>query len=198
MKKIFISVLFMFLILPAYSQTIEGGITFDWISKTQLQRDENIKQVQNILFTDNTVYKYPKKEFKAEYAAVWKDKAHLKNYEEVLRGKKEDAENYYCGFHLKNGVLFAYGVQPKKNMKHIYYYDAMGRLIFVDNFSTTYPNFPYESSQYYKSGELVAKYYYVSGQDQYAFDAKKKFKGRWYKEKMYNRNAKIIMTRSHY
>lgn len=184
--------------LPVFAQTLECGITFDWISKTQIQRDENIAQIQNILFSDKTEIKYTKKEFKSEYSEFFKDKDSRQNYIEISKGKKEDAEKYYASFNLKNGLLIAYGIQYKKNMKNIYYYDAMGNLRWVDVFSGSYPEFPYWSYQYYRTGELVAAYYYVSDYDQYIFDPNKKFKGRWYKEKMYNKNAKVIMTRSSY
>ena len=187
----------MFLTLPVFAQTLECGVTFDWISKTQIQRDENIAQIQNILFSEKTHAKYTKKEIKSQYLEFFKDKDARQNYIEISNGKKEDAQKYYCAFYWKN-FLVAYGIQYKNNMKNIYYYDAMGNLRWVDVFSDNYPKFPYWSYQYYKTGELVASYYYVSEYDQYIFDPNKKFKGRWYKENMYNKNAKIIMTRSNY
>lgn len=197
----------MFLALPVYSQTvdnveenskpIEVGVTFDWISKTQLQRDENIAQIQNLLFSQETALKYNKKDFKSHYAEFFKDKDARVNYIEISNGKKEDAQKYYCAFYWKK-FLIAYGVQYKNNMKNIYYYDAMGNLRWVDVFSKNYPEFPYISYQYYRNGGLVAAYYYVSDYDQYIFDPNRKFQGRWYKENMYNKNAKVIMTRSNY
>lgn len=204
MKKIIVLILLMSFALPAFSQIFEGnskpleaGVTFDWISKTQLQRDENIKQIQDILFNDKAVIKYPKKEFKEKYTSFLIDNDHLKNYEDISNGKKEDSDKNYCGF-FWDKLLVAYGIQYKNNMKNIYYYDAMGHLRWVDVFSDNYPTFPYWSYQYYRSGQLVATYYYVSSCDQYIFDSNKKFKGRWYKESLYNRNAKVIMTRSNY
>ena len=80
------------------SAPFEVGVSFDWISKTQLQRDENIKHVQDILFSNTTVIKYPKQEFKAKYAEYWKDKNSLTNYEEITNGKKFDNDKNYCGF----------------------------------------------------------------------------------------------------
>ncbi len=206
-RRILALIALMFLTLPVYSQStqnvqedskpLECGVTFDWISKTQIQRDENIAQIQNILFSDKIKTKYNKKEIKSQYAEFFKDKDARQNYIEISNGKKEDAQKYYCAFYWKN-FLVAYGIQYKNNMKNIYYYDAMGNLRWVDVFSDNYPKFPYRSYQYYRTGELVASYYYVSEYDQYIFDPNKKFKGRWYKENMYNKNAKIIMTRSNY
>jgi len=205
MKKTIMILLFCLisLSLPVFSQTdeaskpLEIGITFDWISKTQLQRDENIEQIQNVLFGDDVVSKYNKKEFRAQNSEFAKDNNFLKDYEEISAGKKEDADKYYCGFYW-NKLLVAYGIQYKKNMKSIYYYDAMGKLRWVDAFSANYPKFPYYSYQYKTNGELVAAYYYVSAFDQYVYNPDKKFQGRWYKENLYNKKAKIIMTRSNW
>lgn len=181
------------------TQTLQCEITFDWITKTQMQRDENITQIRDILFNEKTVNKYPKKEFKSMYANFWKDKDYLKNYEDISKGKKEDEKAYYCAFNLGNtNLLLAYGIQYKNDLHHIYYYDALGRLYCVDVLSESYPEFPCWSYQYGNNGELKAAYYYNSDYDQYAYDANKSFRGRWYKEKMYNRKAKVIMTRSNY
>lgn len=204
MKKIFVIVLLVFLALPCFSIQIEENkplqceLTFDWVSKTQLQRDENIKIIQDILFNEKTALKYPKKEFKAKNSAFLKDKNYRQHYVEISNGKKEDNDKYYAGFFLKNGLLVAYGIQCKNNMKNIYYYDAMGNLRFVDFYSDNYPQYPYYALQYDMSGYLIGTIYFVSEYDQYIFNPDKTFKGRWYKEKMYNRNAKVILTRSNY
>lgn len=207
-KRFLILILTLLLTLPAFatppsetpaeeesSKTIEAGVTFDWISKSQLQRDENINEIREILFENSYTEKYTRKEFKSMYAEFLKEKDYLKLYDEISQGKKEDETRNYCGFYVGK-LLIAYGIQYKKNMKNIYYYDAMGNLRWVDNFSDNYPKFPYWSYQYYKTGELVAAFYYVSDDDQYIFSPDKKFKGRWYKDKMYNKNAKVIMTRT--
>lgn len=210
MKKIIVLLLFMFLALPVFSEPaleapllpevtkpLEVGIEFDWISKTQLQRDENIKQIQNMLFSEGFKPNYSKQEFKEKFKYNWKDKDNFQHYEAVNTRITEDANNYYCGF-FKNKILVVYGIQHKNNMKNKYYYDAMGGLRWIDSMSDNYPKFPYWSYQYYRNGKLVAAYYNLSDYDQYIFDANKKFIGRAYKENIYNRNAKVIMTRSNF
>lgn len=184
--------------LPADNKPLECGVTFDWISKTQFQRDENIKEIQNNLFNEKTILKYPKKEFRAKNAEFLKDKDSLQHYIDISNGKKEDDDKFYAGFFLKNGLLVAYGIQNKNNLKNIYYYDAMGHLRFIDYFSDNYPKFPYYALQYDTSGKLIGTIYFVSVYDQYIFNPDKTFKGRWYKNNMYNRNAKVILTRSNY
>lgn len=202
--KIIVLAIFTIMALPAFSESIndtkpiECGVTFDWITKTQLQRDEKITQIQKILFNNDTVLKYPSKQFKSQYVANLKDNDYVEHYQLVSYGKKEDAGHYYAGFFLQNGLLIAYGVQNKNDLKHIYYYDAMGHLRFVDIYSETYPKFPYYALQYEMSGKLAGTIYFVSQDDQYIFNPDKTFKGLWYKEKMYNRNAKVILTRSNW
>lgn len=198
MKKIFIIFVVIFLASPVFSKTLECDLSFDWISKTQLQRDENIAQIKNIILPTSTVIMYPKKEFRAKNSEFLKDVDYTKNYAEILGGKKEDADKIYCSFLLNDRILMAYGIQHKNNMKNIYYYDAMGKLRWIDYFSENYPNFPYTAYQYDANGKLFAAYYYLSDFDQYVFSPQKVFLGRWYKEKLYNKRAKVIMTRSNY
>lgn len=212
MKKILILLILTLLALPVRakqkpetsiwiegnSPVIKGGVTFDWIGKTQLQRDENIKDIQDKLFNEKTVLKYSAKKFKAQYKDFSKDKESMQHYMAVASGIREDSDNFYAGFFLKNGLLIAYGIQKKNDMKHIYYYDAIGRLKYIDTYSDNYPKFPYYALQYSLSGKLIGTIYFVSSEDQYIFNPDKTFKGRWFKENLYNRNARIILTRSNY
>ena len=211
MKKVIISIVLIFFALPGICKVsedkkpnaeklttvIEGGVTFDWITKTQIERDENIEKIRNVIFNENTVFKYSKNDFKEKYSQYFKNKNFLTDYEEVLNGKTEDNEKYYCGFYWKK-ILVAYGIQFKNNPHHVFYYDCMGNLRWIDSFSENYPNFPYWAYQYDKSGKLAAAFYFVSSYDQYAYSERKKFRGRWYKDKLYNRRAKVVMTRSNY
>lgn len=122
----------------------------------------------------------------------------MQHYTDISSGKKEDDEKFYAGFFLKNGLLIAYGIQYKNSMKNIYYYDVMGNLRFIDIYSASYPEFPYYALQYGTNGKLIGTIYFVSHEDQYVFNPDNTFRGRWFKEKMYNKNAKVIMTRSNY
>lgn len=210
MKKILFTILLTFIALPCFSiqlqtpaepdtkrEVLECRLTFDWLTKTQIQRDQNIKEIQSLLFSQDVVTRHSKKEFQQMYAQNLKNKNYLKDYEEISSGKNEDDEKNYCGFYYGK-LLVVYGIQYKNEPKHKYYYDAMGSLRWVEVFSDNYPNFPYWSYQYYRNGKLTAAYYNLSDYDQYMFDANKKFVGRAYKENIYNKNAKVIMTRSNF
>lgn len=210
MRKFIVFISILFLIRPVFAGTVvetpipfdetvplQSSLTFDWFNKTQIERDENINQIRALLFNNKLITKYNKKEFKDKYAKFWKDEDFLKHYDEISKGVKEDIDKDYCGFYIGK-LLIAYGIQYKNNLKNIYYYDAMGNLRWIDEFSPEYPNFPYYSYQYYRNGELAASYYYVSRYDQYVFNYDKTFGGRWFKEKMYNRKNKVIMTRTNW
>lgn len=205
MKKIIILLFFVFLALPVFSQQVDetqpmvyqGCVEFDWISKTQLQRDENIKQIQEILFQDKNFTEFTKKQFKDKYEKYLKNPNYIDDYVGVSQGKTEDADKYYAAFYYKN-IFVAYGIQYKNNLKNKFYYDALGGLRWVDSFSDNYPNYPYWAYQYYRNGKLQNAYYYKSDSDQYVFDDNKKFVGRWYKYNFYNRNAKVVLKRSNW
>ena len=198
MKKIFLSVFFLLMSsISVFAQTepLKGEVSFDWITKSQIERDENIAKIREEIFTDDVVLKYSKKDFRAAFKDKLKDDDYMTNYLEIAQGKKEDAERTYCAFYWKQ-YLVSYGIQYKANPKENYYYDSMGNLKWIDIYQGSYPKFPYHTLQYNVNGTLKAVYYYLSDYDQYIYDKNGKFKGRWYKDKMYDKKAKVIMTRS--
>ncbi len=177
--------------------TIAAEIVFDWININQLDRDAAIIKYQTELFGDDTVYKYNKKEFRNEYKDFLKDKEHKRHYMLVSNGVKETDDENLCGFYRKN-ILISYAIQYKRDLKTVLYYDAMGKLRYVDKFSDNYPNFPYMSKQYRSNGKLVSAIYFMSHDMQYMYNDDKSFKGAWYKNQMYDRKAKPVLTRSNW
>ena len=86
----------------------------------------------------------------------------------------------------------------KKDLKTVYYYDALGNLRYVDKFSENYPNFPYMSKQYRVNGTLVSAIYFMDEDLQYMYNSDESFKGVWYKDKMYNIDGKQTLTRTNW
>ncbi len=195
MKKFLFAFVLIFLPLATLAQPLKGEVTFDWLSKSQLEINENINEIRNTIFTDDVVRKYSKKDFRQQYKDKLKNPNNLMDYEDISQGKTEDAEKNYCGFYWKK-YLVAYGIQYKNNPTENLYYDALGRLKWVDKYAGNYPNFPYWSYQYDINGKLAAVYYFVSEEDQYVYLPNGTFQGRWFKDKMYNRKAKVVLTRS--
>ena len=136
---------------------LTGNLVFDWLDITQVERDAVIDKYKSELFDENTVYKYKKKDFRAEYKDFLKDKDYKRHYMLV-----------------RNGVRY------------------------IDKFSENYPNFPYMSKQYRANGSLVSAIYFISHDMQYMYEEDQKFKGAWYKDKMYDRHAKQVLTRTNW
>ncbi len=176
---------------------LTGNLVFDWLDISQLQRDAVIEKYRAELFDDDTVYKYKKKDFRAEYKDFLKDKDFKRHYMLVKNGVKETDSENLCGFYRKN-LLISYAIQYKKDLRTVYYYDAMGNLRYIDKFSENYPNFPYMSKQYRANGTLVSAIYFMSHDMQYMYEDDKSFKGAWYKDKMYDRHAKQVLTRTNW
>lgn len=176
---------------------LTANLVFDWLDITQAGRDAVIEKYKSELFGEDTVYKYDKKEFRNEYKDFLKDADYKRHYMLVSNNVTETDNENLCGFY-KGKVLISYAVQYKKDLRTVYYYDALGKLRYVDKFSENYPNFPYMSKQYRANGTLVSAIYIMSKDMQYMYNDDDSFKGAWYKDKMYDARAKQILTRSNW
>ena len=141
---------------------LTGNLVFDWLDITQVERDAVIDKYKSELFDENTVYKYKKKDFRAEYKDFLKDKDYKRHYMLVRNGVKETDKENLCGFYYKDNLLISYAVQYKNELRTVYYYDAMGKLRYIDKFSENYPNFPYMSKQYRANGSSECYIFYIS------------------------------------
>lgn len=179
------------------SVVLTGNLVFDWLDITQSGRDAVIEKYKTQLFGDETVYKFNKKEFRTEYKDFLKDADFKRHYMLVSNNVKETEDENLCGFY-KGKLLISYAVQYKNDLRTVYYYDALGKLRYIDKFSENYPNFPYMSKQYRSNGTLVSAIYVMSKDMQYMYNSDGSFKGAWYKDKMYDAHAKQILTRNNW
>lgn len=200
-KNLILLLLFVIILSPSIASeqiALNGNINFDWVTKTQLERDTNIKHIRKTLYSDNPTSKYSKKEFRNTYKDYLKDKNTKQHYIQVLSGIKETETENIAGFYaLKDKILYAYAIQYKNNPMTVYYYDTLGNLRYVDKFSDNYPNYPYYSHQYYANGKLISSIYFTAYDTQYMYK-NGKFIGVWFKDTMFNSKAKKIMTRTNY
>ena len=130
-----------------------------------------------------------------------KDENYRAHYRQISAGRKETAEENMSGFFTKfrgQEILYSYAIQPKKDLRHVYYYSAKGNLAYVDDISENYPNFPYHSKQYRSNGKLAGVIYFETRNIQYMYAPNGKFKGIWFKDKMYDANGKELMTRTNW
>ena len=201
MKKLFLIFLFsFFFILPCNAEDayFQGSVVFNWDSISQEERDENIAQIRRNIFGE-TVEKKRQDDFKERYKDFLKDKNYKNHYLAASAGYKEYREFNISAMYFKRMTsLYMYALQPKADLSIIYYYDAMGNLRYVDNIKGLYPNFPYYTEQYRRSGALVGVSYFTSRDTQYIFKSNGEFKGVWYKHKFYNEKGRVIMHRSNY
>ena len=201
MKRFFITcaiIVFGAMTFAAEDTVLQGGVTFDWLTITQEQRDNAVKYFKDILF--EAVPPHGRSfEINTKYADFQKDKDYKKHYRLAAEGFTETDKYNICAFAMKNGVLLIYAIQYKDNLKNTYYYDAFGNLRYLDETSDNYPNFPYYTLQYRRSnGNLISAIYVESKDVQYIFEPDGKFKGVWYKDKMYDQNSKQILTRTNW
>ena len=184
---------------PSLEQTIKAEVKFDWLDITQAQRDENISKYKYLLFVNNsTPIYFSKSEFKNNFSKYFKDTDYKHHYFLTNNGVTEDEDARYCAFYFKHGTLVMYAIQYKNNPTNAFYYSAYGKLYYTDVMSKEYPNFPYSSMQYDRKGRLKSAIYFVSKDLQYMFGPDKEFQGLWYKDKMYDKNGKQVMTRSNW
>ena len=176
---------------------ITASIEFDWLDISQIDRDAVIAKYSTELFKDDTVYKYNKKEFRKDYKDFLKDSDYKRHYMLVTNDVKETNDENLCGF-FRGNILISYAIQYKNDLKTAYYYDALGKLRYVDKFSENYPNFPYSSKQYRANGTLVSAIYFMSHDLQYMYNKDQSFKGAWYKDKMYDSRAKQVLKRNNW
>lgn len=193
-RKHFISLFFTILMvaapLVAAADKLVGGVGLDWTLKNQEEREKTIEYYRDLLFRD-VVYEVDKERFKP----FKKDPNFRENVAALRKEIRKLPNRQLAGFYLFRKVLVVYGVKYNDDKYHVYYYDALGHLAYYDILDKPHDEFPHIAYQYKGNGKLAGISYYISDYDQYIFDDKKKFKGRWYGEKLYNKQAKVMMTR---
>lgn len=177
---------------------LKAEITFDWFDISMYEREELIENYKKIIFSDDEVYKYKRKEFRKQYKDFLKDKNHKEHYRLAANGVLDTGYAKLCAFFYKKDILVIYALQYKDRMKNAFYYDAYGHLRFVDVMEGNYPEYPYWSKQYTSNGKMISAIYFASKDIQYMYEPDGKFQGVWYKDKMFNIDAKQVLTRTNW
>ena len=199
MRKLLVilSIILLGTVCHAEDTVLQAGVTFDWLTITQEQRDQAVEYFKSIVFDENEI-KLDKKGFRTKYADFLKDENYRENYILASQGIKETPKYNLSAFQTRGGMLIIYAIQYKDNLQNTYYYDALGNLKYVDETSENYPEFPYTTKQYRANGSMVAAYYVESKDVQYIYQPDGDFRGIWYKDKMFNQKAKQILTRTNW
>ncbi|MBR6098643.1 hypothetical protein IKP85_02745 [bacterium] len=180
---------------------LEASIQYDWLNIEQAQRDAKILYFHERLFGDGKAVNMKRKEFRKTYKNFLKDEKYKTHYRLIVNGVQETKDFNLSGFfknYKSNVILYSYAMQPKNDLKHIYYYTAFGSLAYMDILEGDYPNFPYISRQYRANGQLAGVIYFENHDLQYVYKPNGEFKGLWFKDKMYDRKAKEILSRSNW
>ncbi len=198
LKKILLTIILLTqtAVFASFNDVLIADITYDWINKSEVEREAIIQEVKDIIF-EQPVEK--QKDFRSQFKDRLKDKNFLENYMAASAGYKEYNGNNISAFYFKKmKSLYMYALQDKKDVSKAYYYDALGHLKYVDLIYGEYPDYPYYSIQYRISGTPVSAIYYASKDCQYLFTPKGDFEGVWYKHNLYNNKSEIILKRTTY
>ena len=198
LKKIFLilCLLIQTSAIANFNDILIAGVTYDWINKTEVEKEAIIQEVKDIIF-EQPIEK--QKDFRSQFKDKLKDKNYLENYMAASAGYKEYKGNNISAFYFKKmKSLYMYALQDKKDVSKAFYYDALGHLKYVDFIYGEYPDYPYYSIQYRITGTPVSAIYFASKDCQYLFTPKGDFEGVWYKHNLYNKKSEIILKRTTY
>lgn len=180
-----------------YNDIYIADIQYDWINKAEVEKESIISEVHDIIFENGAL---PKQEdFKSQFKDKLKDKNYREHYLAASAGYKEYNEfNISAFYYKKQKHIYMYALQNKKDISKSYYYDALGKLRYIDFNFGEYPEYPYYTIQYSISGKPISAIYNVSKDNQYLFEPDGNFKGVWYKHNLYDKHSDVILTRTTY
>ncbi len=201
MNKIKIIVLSLFLTqclaFANLNDIFIADIQYDWINKSEIEKETIISEVRDIIFENGELKKID--DFKSQFKDKLKDKNYREHYLAASAGYKECGDfNISAFYYKKQKHIYMYALQDKKDISKSYYYDALGNLRYVDFNYGEYPIHPYYTIQYTISGKPVSAIYNVSKDNQYLYEPDGVFKGVWYKHNLYDKHSKVILTRTIY
>ena len=180
-----------------YNDIYVADIQYDWINKSEVEKEAIISEVHDIIFEEGEFTKQD--DFKKQFKDLLKDKRHWDHYYAASAGYKEfEDKNISAFYYKKQKHIYMYAIQFKKDITKSYYYDALGNLKYIDFIYGEYPEYPYYSVQYRISGKPVSAIYFVSKDCQYLYNPDGEFVGLWYKHNLYNKHSKVILTRTTY
>ena len=179
-----------------YNDLYIADIQYDWINKTEVEKEAIISEIRDIIFEEEISVK---KDLKQELKDRIQDKEYKQHYLAASAGYEEYKDYNISAFYYKNQkFIYMYALQEKKDISKSYYYDALGNLRYIDYINGEYPGYPYYSIQYKITGKPISAIYFVSKDTQYLFEPDGTFTGVWYKHNLYDKHSKIILKRTSY
>ena len=196
MKKIIICLFLIFCMVVSNSTTafadeefdyVGGG--FDWLYINNDQRKERVVEIFNLMFPKGYVTNFPKGFLKDKLKTYLKNKNHKVHYDAVCNGythyRDVDLQPITMG---SSKVVYMYALQYTKYPQRTFYYDATGRLKFVDFRYGGYPEYPFYTKKYSIDGKLIRAMYLQNPNIMYIFGEKGTFVGVKYGNEIYGFN----------
>lgn len=199
-KSVFVFLCLLLLqasVLANLNDVFIADIQYDWIDKSEIEREAIISEVRDIIFTNGALQR--NEELREQIKDRLKDKNYKEHYLAASAGYKEYGDyNISAFYYKKQKYIYMYALQDKKDLSKSYYYDALGKLRYVDFNFGDYPLYPYYTIQYNTAGKPISAVYNLSKDNQYLYEPDGVFKGVWYKHNMYDEHSKVILTRTTY
>lgn len=195
MKKIFLNLfiiigLTLTMVKPAFAEVFDYvGTDFDWLFLTNIERKERVTNIFNTMFPKEYVTNFPKNLLKSKLSKYLKDADYKIHYDAVCAGythyRDVNLQPFFLG---KSKYVYMYALQYDKAPQKTFYYDAMGRLKFVDFRYGGFPEYPFYTKKYAINGKLIRAMYLQSPDTMYIYSNKGSFIGVKYKSTIYGFN----------
>lgn len=195
MKKIFLNLfiiieLTLTMVKPAFAEVFDYvGTDFDWLFLTNIERKERVTNIFNTMFPKGYVTNFPKNLLKSKLSKYLKDTDYKIHYDAVCAGythyRDVNLQPFFLG---KSKYVYMYALQYDKAPQKTFYYDAMGRLKFVDFRYGGFPEYPFYTKKYAINGKLIRAMYLQSPDTMYIYSNKGSFIGVKYKSTIYGFN----------
>lgn len=195
MKKIFLNLFIIIgltftMVKPAFAEVFDYvGTDFDWLFLTNIERKERVTNIFNTMFPKGYVTNFPKNLLKSKLSKYLKDTDYKIHYDAVCAGythyRDVNLQPFFLG---KSKYVYMYALQYDKAPQKTFYYDAMGRLKFVDFRYGGFPEYPFYTKKYAINGKLIRAMYLQSPDTMYIYSNKGSFIGVKYKSTIYGFN----------
>ncbi len=195
MKKIFLNLfiiigLTLTMVKPAFAEVFDYvGTDFDWLFLTNIERKERVTNIFNTMFPKGYVTNFPKNLLKSKLSKYLKDTDYKIHYDAVCAGythyRDVNLQPFFLG---KSKYVYMYALQYDKAPQKTFYYDAMGRLKFIDFRYGGFPEYPFYTKKYAINGKLIRAMYLQSPDTMYIYSNKGSFIGVKYKSTIYGFN----------
>ncbi len=162
----------LMIVLPVEAKTLKGEVRY------------TVKQAREEAFS-NVEYTLPQSIIKSNLI----DPNYKENKKAIKIGATELRDRYIQHFSDRG-----YGISYKNNLYIVYYYLENGRLNLVEKMESL--SAPMKTMRYNTQGQLEEISLFITSENSYTFDTKGNLKCHWVGNKGYDKNGRIIATRS--